>query len=200
MVIRYRTGTCTFDDFLEVIREDQKADLLEGVIYMASPENTDHNKVIMWLAKVLGTFSEERRLGEVFVNRVAFRLAKDTAPEPDVAFVSTERLHFVQPGGVDGPPDLAVEIVSPDSAQRDYDHKRAVYEHYGVREYWIIDPAERSATFLVREGDRFVASPPLDGWFSSQCLPGLRLNVEWFFERPLPPTRAIVDQMIAGNR
>jgi len=48
-----RTGPYTFDDFCEMVREDQKADLIDGVIYMASPENTEANDLFVWLSHCL---------------------------------------------------------------------------------------------------------------------------------------------------
>jgi Uma2 family endonuclease len=198
MVVRRRTGTHSFAEFLELIREDQKADLLDGGIYMASPESVEHNDLIRWLVMVLGACVEERGLGQVFVNRVAFRLAKDSAPEPDVAVVLTGRLAQLRSGYVDGPPDLAIEVVSPESAERDYEHKRTLYERHGVAEYWIIDPAEQLATFLVREGERLVEGRVTDGAFTSHVLKGLRIEPAWLLQRPLPATRGIVDRILVG--
>lgn len=198
MVVRRRVGIYSFTDFLELIREDQKADLLDGAIHMASPEGIEHNQLVVWLSMVLGPCVEERRLGRLFVNRVAFRLTKDSAPEPDVAVVVTARLGQLRSGYVDGPPDLAIEIVSPDSVERDYAHKRELYERHGVGEYWIIDPAERTAAFLLREGDRLIEAKPADGTFTSRVLAGLRLEIAWLFQSPLPPTRAVVDQLLTG--
>ncbi len=141
---------------------------------------------------------EERRLGRVFVNRVAFRLAKDTAPEPDVAVVLTSRLAQLRSDYVDGPPDLAIEVVSPESAERDYEHKRGLYDRCGVSEYWIIDPAEQAVAFLIREGDRLVEAQLGGAAFAGRVLPGLRMEPGWLLERPLPPTRRIADQILAG--
>src|SRR3972149_3216640 len=109
-----RRGSYTFDDFLVLVSEDEKADLIDGIIYMASPENTDDNSLEVWLAVLMRGFADERDLGEVFVSRVAFRLSGKQGPEPDLAFVGKRRLKLVQRGFVAGPPDLAVEIVSPD--------------------------------------------------------------------------------------
>src|SRR5690349_21351419 len=72
---RRRTGPYTFDDFCAMIREDQKADLIDGVIYMASPENTDDNKLFVWLITVMNLFARKRKLGQIFGSRVALRLA-----------------------------------------------------------------------------------------------------------------------------
>ncbi len=196
MVRRTPAGTTTFSDFLELIPEDQKADLLDGVIYLASPENADHNDLLRWLTVVLDLFIEERRLGRVTINKVAYRLSDRTAPEPDLAFVAANRLDRIKPGYVDGPPDLAVEIVSPDSVDRDYEAKRRRYEAAGVLEYWIIDPLESTATFLVREGDAFVEQVSSEHVYQSRVLEGFELDLRWLWQRPLPATMPIVRRLL----
>jgi Uma2 family endonuclease len=196
MVRRTPAGTTTFSDFLELIREDQKADLLDGLIYLASPENADHNDLLRWLTVVLDLFIEDRRLGRLTINKVAYRLSDRTAPEPDLAFVAANRLDRIKPGYVDGPPDLAVEIVSPDSVDRDYEEKRRRYEAAGVLEYWIIDPLESTATFLVREGDAFVEQVASEHVYQSRVLEGFELDTRWLFQRPLPATMPIVRRLL----
>ena len=196
MVRRTPAGTTTFSDFLELVQEDQKADLLDGVIYLASPENADHNDLLRWLTIVLGQFIEERRLGRLTLNKVAYRLSDRTAPEPDLGFVAAHRIDRIKSGYVDGPLDLAVEIVSPDSVDRDYEQKRHRYEVAGVLEYWIIDPLDQSATFLVREGDTFVERIPREHVYQSRVLAGLELDVRWLWQRPLPATMPIVRRLL----
>lgn len=192
-----RPGLYSFADFLELVREDQKADLLDGVIHMASPENTDHNKLVLWLATILGQYVEGHDLGQVTVNKVAFRLAPKTAPEPDIGFVAAERVECIKHGYVDGPPDLAIEIVSPDSYDRDYHEKRRVYEQAGVREYWIIDPAEQKAMFLVRDGDSLVPTACENDVFRSRVIAGFEIDQRWLSQRPLPATLPIVQALLA---
>jgi len=219
MVRRTPTGTTTFTEFMELVPEDQKADLLEGVIYLSSPESSEHNDLLRWLTLILGMFIEDRQLGRLTINKVAYRLSDRTAPEPDLGFVAAHRVDRIKHGYVDGPPDLAVEIVSPESVERDYENKRARYEAAGVQEYWIIDPLGQTATFLVHEGDAFVEHtpreqlPPLtrgdEGGstgsdsrdsasyvFRSHVLPGFELDVRWLWQRPLPPTMPIVRRLV----
>ena len=192
-----RNGDYTFDDFLVLVAEDEKADLLDGVIYMASPESTDDNSLEGWLYRLLGGFIEELDLGELYITRVAFRITEKQGPEPDLAFVSKRRRKSIHRGFVAGPPDVAVEIVSPDSVQRDYVKKRQVYEHAGVREYWIIDPAERRATFLRLTRGKFREVALVDGHlFRSTALPGLLLDVRWLWANRRPSAMRLVQKMI----
>lgn len=198
MVVR-RRGVYSFAEFLELVPADQKADLIEGVIYPMSPENLEHNDLVGWLYAVLREYVGAKQLGRVTLNRVAYRLTPTSAPEPDVAVVLTSRIGVLRDGYVDGPPDVAVEVVSPESVERDYEQKRELYAAAGVREYWIVDPQEKSALFLradASHGGTF-AEAELEGKvFHSRTLPGFWLDSRWLVERPLPPALRIVQRLL----
>src|SRR4029077_7417803 len=86
----FREGDCTFEEFLDEIDDSLKADLLEGVIYMASPDNTDPADLSTWLTVVYGGFVGAKDLGKVYHSRVAYRIGLKRGPEPDLGFVSKE--------------------------------------------------------------------------------------------------------------
>lgn len=106
---------------------------------------------------------------------------------PDVLVLATENEHRIRRNYIEGPADLAVEIVSPDSVVRDRETKLEEYEMGGVREYWLIDPLEHKATFYALEGERFVALPvEADERVRSRVLPGPWLRPEWLLSEPRP--------------
>jgi Uma2 family endonuclease len=195
----FRKGEISFEEFLALIPDGEKADLLDGVIYMASPDNTDANDLTVWLCVILAGFVEAKRLGKVYISRVAYRIGAKRGPEPDLGFVPKELEQSRQRGYIDGPPALAIEIVSPDSVARDYVLKRAIYEQAGVREYWILDPDEKRATFLsLREG-HYEESPPVDDVFTSLVLPGMRLDVRWFWDQSRPAAYEVLGQFLQSS-
>lgn len=177
--VAIRRDDTTFEEFLDLIPDGQKADLIDGVIYMASPDNTEAADLQSWLAAVLELFVEVRDLGEIYVSRVAYKIGPTRGPEPDIGFVPKAMEHRRRRGFIDGPPALAIEIVSPDSVDRDYVRKRSLYEAAGVAEYWIIDPDDGRATFLRLRDGRFVEVSPVDHIFHSEVLPGFSLDVRW---------------------
>jgi Uma2 family endonuclease len=187
----------TFEDFCRIIKEDEKADLIDGVIYMSSPENTDDNTLLIWLLRLIADFVEERELGQVFVSRVAFRLEESHGPEPDIAFVRTDRLHIVKRGFVEGAPDLAIEIVSPDSVERDYIHKREQYRQAGVPEYWIVDEMQQRVVLLKRStSGAYRETKPRKGVLHSQVLSGFWLRPEWLWQEPRPKKTMILAEIL----
>ena len=183
---RRRTGPYTFEDFCAIIREDQKADLIDGVIYMASPENTDSNQLFLWLASIMNIYTRRKKLGKIFGSRVALRLDEEHGPEPDIAFVRTEHLDRVKRGHVAGAADLAVEIVSPESVERDYERKQELYQEYGISEYWIIDEEEQLVALLRLKKGKYRQVRPKNGELHSEALAGFWLRPEWLWQEPRP--------------
>jgi Uma2 family endonuclease len=189
----------TFDEFCFLTGEN-KADLIDGVIYMASPDNTDANELFVWLVALMHDFAEIKELGKVYGSRVAFRLNDKNSPEPDIAFVKKRRLAKVKRGHVEGPPDLAVEIVSPESVTRDYEKKRVQYERAGVREYWIIDEVEQRVTLLRLGSDKKFRELRLrKAAFLSQVMEGFWIRPEWLWQDPRPKTFTVLQEILAGR-
>lgn len=153
---------------------------------MASPDNTVSSDLQSWLQTLLYEFISIYQLGKLFTSRVAFKLTKKNSPEPDIAFVSIKAAKRIKRGHVEGPPDLAIEIVSPDSAFRDYVQKLQLYEKAGVLEYWIIDPDEQRATFYYRKGQQLVQGALAKHLWHSKVLRGLSIDTRWLWSEDRP--------------
>jgi len=200
MGIKTRTGCHTFEDFCALVPDGQKADLIDGVIYMASPENTDANDLFVWLISLMHGYVECKNLGRVFGSRVACRLEDRNGPEPDILFVGNEHADRIHRGGVEGAPDLAIEIVSPESVERDYDKKRKQYQRAGIPEYWIIDEEEKTILLLrLNARGRYREVRPRRGIFHSEILPGFHLDPQWLWREPRPYALVIAQQLLAGS-
>jgi len=198
MRVARRVTSTTFDEFCFLVGDGQKADLINGVIYMASPENTDANLLFMWLGGLLSLYVENFDLGEVLGSRVALRLDDRNGPEPDILFVRKARLHLVRRGHIAGPADLAVEIVSPDSVQRDYLTKRQQYEQAGIEEYWIIDEMMKKVVLLrLGPNGKYREVRPSKGALHSRVLPGFWLRPEWLWQQPRPKKLQILNKILA---
>ena len=63
-----RSGPHTYEDFCALVHEDQKADLIDGVIYLAPPENIDANELFLWLVTIMRHFVQHHQLGLMFLN------------------------------------------------------------------------------------------------------------------------------------
>ena len=189
----------TIKEFYRLIPDWQKADLIDGVIYMASPESTENDDIGGFLYSLMRIYARIKGLGRVSGSRFAYKLSERRAPEPDVAFVRTERLHLVHATGMTGAPDIVVEIVSDDSEGRDYVLKKQIYQQARASEYWIIDPQGMNVEFYRLIGGTYQLVPLEEGRiFRSQMLEGFWLDVEWLFALPLPGAYAKLQEILAS--
>jgi Uma2 family endonuclease len=196
-----RKKLVTFDEFCRLVPDGQKADLIDGVIYMASPDNWNAGLLFSWLYRLVGTYVEKNHLGEVVGSRNAFKLTDINSPEPDIAFVRKSRVHLAEAVYFPGGPDLSVEIVSPDSVKRDYGRKRELYEQAGVREYWILDEIKAHATFLrLDRSGAFREVRPRKGVFTSRAVSGFWLRVEWLWQSPRPEVLVALAEIESGGK
>ncbi len=130
-----RSSVFTYDDFCALVSDDKKADLIDGVIYLTPPESLSENELFGWVITVIGVYVRKKKLSKVYGSRVACRMDDNNAPEPDILFVAERNRSRVHPACVEGLPDLAIEIVSPEIVKRDYDKKRRQYQRFKIPEY-----------------------------------------------------------------
>ena len=109
-------------------------------------------------------------------------------------FVSNKNLSRLKETFLDGPADLVVEVISPESRARDRGDKFYEYEQGGVREYWLIDPVRKQAEFYQLGKDKLFHAIIVgeDGLYYSRVLKGLTLQVAWLWQEPLPPLMSVL--------
>ena len=179
----------TYEEFLDWADEDTWAEWVDGEVIILSPASLLHQALDTFLLSVLTSFVSFRDLGIVLGPPFQMKTGPDLpGREPDVIFVAREHLDRLRDVYLDGPADLVVEIVSPDSRTRDSQDKLHEYEEGGVPEYWVLDPFRREAKFyqLGEDGSYYLASPDENGVYESAVLKGLRLKVDWLWQKPLP--------------
>lgn len=172
----------SYDDYLK-LPDDQRYEVVEGELAMTPAPDTDHQVILVDLVSALRSYTRRAGLGTVLAAPTDVILSDHNVVQPDLLFVSQERLSIVQKRGVFGAPDLVVEILSPSTATRDLGTKRELYSKFEVREYWIVDPMSRSVEVLTQQGggleswQRFVEGETLQ----SPLLPGLTVNLAEIF-------------------
>jgi len=184
----------SFEDFLEWVDEDTRAEWVDGRIIMTSPAGDNHQMIRDFLVKVVGVYVDTHRLGWLCGGFLMKTEVRPSGREPDIVFVAEERRSSVTPTYLDGPADLVVEIISPDSIERDRGEKFVEYEAAGIPEYWLLDPLRQEALFYWRGEDNLYHAAPIDpeGIYRSRTLPGFRLDVDWLWQRPLPAIEPIL--------
>jgi Uma2 family endonuclease len=124
-------------------------ELLEGNIVRKSAPSASHQRVARNIFRALDVHVLANNLGEVLFAPIDVFLDDENVVQPDVLFIAAAEQHIVTTDGVQGAPNLIVEIISPSSMKRDRGGKMRVYEHCGVGEYWLVDIRTRSVEVYV---------------------------------------------------
>jgi Uma2 family endonuclease len=202
----------SYEEYLTAFDDTTHAEWVNGAAIVFVPPTPRHQEIAWFLSTLLGLFVKRLRLGRFFMTPIEMRLAaQGSSREPDLLFVSNEHVDRVTDKRVQGPADLVVEIVSPDSSGRDRGEKFDEYQQAGVREYWVIDsrPGMERADFWVLDEQGKYRHVPLDaaGIYHSTVLPGLWLDTNWLWleEQPDPAetlthTIGIKPSQRSGNR
>ena len=179
----------TYEQFMEWADEDTHAEWVNGEVVPMSPVSDGHQEIGGFLLTALKVFVQARKLGVLRYESYQMKIGAGLpSREPDILFVSNARLSQLKGTYLDGPADLVVEIVSPESKFRDRGDKFYEYEQGGVGEYWLIDPLRKQAEFYLRGTDGFFRSvpPDADGRYHCPTLPGVWVQVEWLWQDPSP--------------
>lgn len=186
----------TFEEYLEIDVEGAYLEWVDGKVIGFKPNNLQHQLIIGFLMKVLGLFVEIHNLGEVVQAGYAMKLEPQRrGREPDLVFVSKENLEILTHKYLNGAADIAVEIVSPESVERDNKTKFGEYEKAKIKEYWLIDPEKKQAEFYcLSESGFYQLVDTTDGVFYSEIVQGFFLRVEWLWQKQ-PPTLAALKEL-----
>lgn len=144
----------TIDD-IYALPDGQRAELIDGQMYMMAPPNTRHQKISWKLHQEIGNYiSANGGECDVYAAPFAVFLAEDNQNyvEPDISVICDR--DKIDDKGCKGAPDWIIEIVSPSSQQMDYGIKLFKYRTAGVREYWIVNPQKETVTVFDFEQEK----------------------------------------------
>jgi len=172
----------TYNDYL-LLPEDKRYEILDGDLYVVAAPNIRHQSVSFNLEIALFQHIRDKGLGRVLHAPCDVVLSAENVVQPDILFIRKERLGIVGEANLQGPPDIAVEILSEPSRCKDLEVKKKIYARFGVPEYWIVDPEADTVEFLVWSELGYVTA----GVFrkadrlSSPLLPDLKLPLSDIF-------------------
>lgn len=148
----------TYDDYLNWT-DDQRIELIDGQIYLMAPPSTMHQRILREIFTVFSVYLKGKKC-EAFCAPFGVKFTekseKDikTVVEPDIVVICDKSK--LDNNGCKGAPDLIVEITSPSTARKDRVEKFNLYEKYGVKEYWIVEPDLKIVNvFALQENNRY---------------------------------------------
>ncbi len=142
----------TYKDYLKT-PEDKRYELIEGELLITPSLATYHQWILKNIGYELESFIRAQKIGRVFYAPGDVYLDDENVLQPDILFISKERLNIIGEKNVQGAPDLVVEILSESTAYRDMVKKKKLYAKFGVKEYWIVDPEEKTVEiYSLKEG------------------------------------------------
>ena len=151
--------------------EGTLAQLINNQIFMSPSPTNSHQKVLGTIFKQLLDFVESGNLGEVRVAPFDVYLNRKNAFQPDIIFIANENLHKLEEDGFHGAPDLVIEILSPGSWRFDKEDKKDEYERSGVKEYWMVEPRDKTTEGFFLQNNEYQPLPSETGKISLQLLP-----------------------------
>jgi Uma2 family endonuclease len=132
----------TYEDYLKT-PEDERYELIEGELIMSPSPIPKHQRISRKIEFILEKYVTENDLGEVFYAPCDVYLDDENVIQPDILFISKDRLNIIGEKNIQGAPDLVMEIISENTAYRDFVQKKRLYAKFGVKEYWIVIPEEK---------------------------------------------------------
>jgi len=132
-----------------------RLELVDGEVAVSPSPVPDHAYTVLTLGSLLKYHVEQNQLGIVLLD-VDTIFGEHDVRRPDVLYFTAARRHFIGDKAIEGPPDLAVEVISPGSERTDRRDKFKLYAAGKVKHYWIIDPAQKTVESYSLRGGKYV--------------------------------------------
>jgi Uma2 family endonuclease len=191
----------TEEEFVAWAGNDTAAEWVDGEVFLKMPDNEEQDEIQRLIATIIETIVRRRRLGKVRGSHFTTRMRIDDRSirrDPDVMFIATANPAPLTPTLLDGPADLVVEVVSPDSENRDFRDKYYEYEKAGVREYWIASPMSQQLYQFVRSDKTGLferRDPDAEKKFRSAVIDGLWFRESDLFAKERPDVITLMKEM-----
>lgn len=168
-------GPYTFSETWPKLPEDFHCELIEGHIIMSPAANFDHERLTIILLRMLLPL-EDACGGTLLTAPFDVVFDKKSVLQPDLLYVSASDAQEIK-RTLHGPPELAVEIISPSSPRRDREKKFKLYQKHKVPEYWIFDPVRETADFFLLDNKGYQPVKPIKNVYQSSRYDLMRIDL-----------------------
>jgi len=182
-IMKHAATKMNYDQLCLLPEDGNQYELFDGELVMTPSPRPHHQEIVIKLSALLLQHVQGNSLGKVYVAPLDTIMDEYTVVQPDILFVSRERVAEVVKERIEGAPDLVVEVLSPSTFHKDLRRKMHVYSQFGVKEYWIVDPEEQTLALYQRVGEKLQLTRQFasDETFQSPLLPGFDLEVHAIF-------------------
>lgn len=172
----------TYKDYAD-LQEGAPYQLIEGELVMSPSPTVYHQQILGNVFSILRNIARKNNLGLVLPAPMDVYFDEHETYQPDIIFVSKERKNIIGEKKINGAPDLVIEILSEASAYYDLKHKKNIYEKYGVKEYWIADPMDKSIEVFENKNGTFnlYHKSKIKGIVKSKIFKKAEVNLENIF-------------------
>lgn len=163
--------------------DEKRCEIIEGEIFMSPSASASHQEISRDLEFLMWLFVKAKNSGKVFNAPFDVILDENNVVQPDLLFISNKNLNLISERGVFGSPDLVVEIVSPSSGYRDKVTKKKLYEKFGVAEFLVVEPQNKSVEVFCLEGKTYelFSSAKENGEVKSKVIDGFSVTISEIF-------------------
>ena len=167
-------------DIWDTPEDGNRYEVIDGQLCMTPPPVPEHQAASGALHEYIGPYVRRHRLGRLYAAPIGVELDDENGLQPDLVYVSAERLGIIGKRGIECPPDLVVEILSPSTRRRDRGIKMRRYAAAGVPHYWIVDPRRQAleAYQLAEQGYELTGTYGPGSVFHPALFPGLEIPID----------------------
>lgn len=159
----------TAKEVFEMLPEGTLAEVIDNTLYMAPSPLFEHQDVVGELCSAIRVHIKLHNLGRCVSAPMDVYLDNENIVQPDIVFVSTANLNIIAAGKVRGTPDILVEALSS-NRKHDLERKKDLYEKFGVKEYFIVDPISKETITYYLDGKKYVQQESKKGKIKSALL------------------------------
>lgn len=153
----------TYEDYAALPNDGKRYEILEGELAVTPAPNPEHQTASGNVFFLLTQHIRAKDLGKLFHAPIDLILESTSVLQPDLLFVAKARLNIITGRGIEGAPDLVIEIISPSTSRTDRITKAQIYARHKVPAYWIVDPEQETLEIYLVDADSYRLVATLQG-------------------------------------
>jgi Uma2 family endonuclease len=179
------TQLVTYDDYRELPDDGNQYQIIGGELFMTAAPYSRHQRIARNIFRIIDQHAYKNELGEALFSPIDIAFSMTDIVQPDILFVSKDRLNIITEKNIVAAPELVVEVLSKSTKNIDRNLKKELYAQHGVEEYWLADPESASISQFILKNDKLelfqkadMDSPVLN----CHVLKGLTADIRPIFE------------------